>query len=166
MADTTLTTWQKNGLPILNASGRGKASAYNTKQAINWRIQYEVQKIAPTGTKGVLLDRNAEDARLKKHQADKAEIEAQIAQRKVILVEDVKDILNQVAVIYGTQVDAIGGRLANDLAAITDPSEIRAKIFKEGRRIRNQTADALKEFAAIAGGGVIDAGAGSEPEDG
>lgn len=166
VTERALTTWQKNGMPMLVNSGRGGSNSYNTKHVIDWMLQREVQRVAPGGSGATgILDRNTEDARLKKYQADKAEVDAQIAQRKVVFVEDVKDVLSQVAVTYGSQVDAIGGRVANDLAAITDPSEIRARIFEEGRRIRNQTADALAEFVDLPGEGFGEPGESPEPED-
>jgi len=166
VTDRSITLWMRNGLPPLTETKRGQASSFNTKDAIAWKINAEIQKILPEGARVTAFDRNAEDARLKRFQADKAEVEAQIARREVIKVEDVQDILSEVAVIYGTQVDALGGRLANDLSSITDPAEIRAKIFEESRRIRNETADALQEFASGFSSEVGDAGKGTESEDG
>lgn len=166
VTDRAITLWLRNGLPPLTETKRGKANSYNTAQAIKWKINAEIQKILPGSAKAAILDRNAEDARLKKHQADKAEVDAQKARQEVAAIDDVQDILNRVAVIYGTQIDAISGRLANDLATITDPSEIRARIFEEGRRIRNETADALQEFALGFGSEIFGDSESTESEDG
>ena len=106
-----------------------------------------------------IIDGKQEEARLKFHQADKAEVEAMKAKNEVLVIEEVRDALNEIAATYGSQLDSLGGRTANELAAIDDPAEIRQILFAEGRRIRSQTADALE---ALANGVITEVGANSE----
>lgn len=92
-------------------------------------------------------------------------MDALIAQNKVLLVEDVKDTLSEISIAFGSQLDALGGRLANELAAIEDPAEVRQVLFAECRRIRSSTADALEALAAAAPVESSTTGEGTGPAD-
>jgi phage terminase Nu1 subunit (DNA packaging protein) len=166
---STLTSWHRDqGMPIAIQGKRGAGYTYDTAAVFRWYGVWQVKKTLAKGheTAGKIVILKDEEARLKKFQADKAEIEAQKARREVILVEDAKDTLNDVAVVYGSQIDALGGRLANELAAIDEPAEIRQRLFAEGRRIREATADALEALVADTGGLVGEVGEGASATNG
>ena len=147
VSQATLTSWHRNyDMPIAVKGKRGAGYSYDISTVFRWYGAWQVDKALGKGHEkgGEVIVLKTEEARLKKHQADKAEIEALKAKNEVLLIEDVKDTLNDVAVVYGSQLDALGGRLANELAAIEEPAEIRQKLFAEGRRIREATANALE----------------------
>lgn len=144
-AENTLTRWQKNGMPIKVTGHRGQSNQYDTEDVIEWMMTQRVQQVI-VGPDGESYDLKTEEARLKKHQADKAEIDAGIARGKVIDADDVQDILNEVAVIYRSQLDSLGGRLADEFASLTDPAELKQRLFEEGRRVGADTADKLVAF--------------------
>jgi len=150
VSQATLTTWHRDyGMPMAVKGSRGKVHSYNISEVFRWYGTWQVDKVLAQGHEqgGKVIVLKTEEARLKKHQADKAEVEAQIVRGEVLMVEDIKEFLNTIATTYGSQLDALGGRLANELAAIDDPAEIRERLFAEGRRIRETTADALTDLA-------------------
>lgn len=100
-------------------------------------------------------DIKLERKRLIKAQADKTESENQKLRGELVPFELVEDVLNEVAVLYGTSVDALPGRLANELAGINDPAEVKSRLFDECRRIRIATADLLRRFAETVERGEI-----------
>lgn len=154
VSKVTITNWCRDyGMPIAIQGKRGQAHQYDMGACFRWYGAWQVEKVLAGGAEkgGEVIVLKTEEARLKRHQADKAEVEAQKAKNEVLLIEDVKDTLNAVAVVYGSQLDALGGRLANELAAIDEPAEIRQKLFAEGRRIREATANALEALVAEAG---------------
>ena len=166
---STLTSWHRDqGMPIAIQGKRGAGYTYDTAAVFRWYGAWQVKKALANGHEkaGKVVDLKTEEARLKGFQADKAEIEALKARREVILVEDAKDTLNDIAVVYGSQIDALGGRLANELAAIDEPAEIRQKLFAEGRRIREATANALEALVAGSGEYVGEVGEGASTADG
>lgn len=112
-------------------------------------------------------DIKIERKRLIKAQADKTESETQKLRGELIPFEWVEDVLNEVAVLYGSGVDALPGRLANELAGIHDPAEVKARLFDECRRIRIATADFLRRFAeTVERGEVVSVDSGrTESED-
>ena len=92
------------------------------------------------------LDRDAEELRKIREQADKLELENALKRREQLRADDVREFFLEVAVIYGTQLDALAGRLAGMLPG--EPGENRKIIFAESRAIRSATADRLTQFAA------------------
>lgn len=149
ISKVTITNWCRDyGMPIAIQGKRGQANMYDLGEVFRWYGNWQVDKVLSKGAErgGKIVDLKKEEARLKMHQADKAEVEAMRARGEVLVIDHIKQELMQIAVTFGSQLDALGGRLANDLAAITDPGEIRQLLFEEGRRIRNDTADALEEL--------------------
>ena len=92
-------------------------------------------------------DIRLERKRLIKAQADNAECEHQIKRGALVALDIVEQVLNEVAVLYGSSLDALSGRLAQELAGISDAAIIKAKLFDECRHIRNLTAGRLERFA-------------------
>lgn len=96
-------------------------------------------------------DIKLERKRLIKAQADKTESETKKLRGELISFDLVEDVLNEIAVLYGSSVDALPGRLANELSGIHDPAEIKSRLFDECRRIRISTAEHLRRFAETFG---------------
>ena len=169
VSKATITMWAREyGMPVAVKGKRGQTNGYELAAIFRWYGSWQVDKVlakGATNSDGQIIDGKQEEARLKKHQADKAEVEAQKAREEVLLIEDVKDILSEIAVTFGSQLDALGGRLANELAAIDEPAEIRQRLFAEGRRIREQTADALESLASQASERDFDIGESTAAEN-
>lgn len=87
--------------------------------------------------------------RLMLAKAQMAELVAAERQGKLLNAEQVQQVINEAMVVVGTQMDGIGGRLAGELAGITDPAIIRQKLLNECRRIRSAAADKLAALGAI-----------------
>ena len=92
-------------------------------------------------------DIRCERKRLIKAQADNAECEHQIKRGELVALAVVEELLNEVAVLYGASLDALPGRLAQELAGLSEPSLIKNKLFDECRQIRNLTAQHLERWA-------------------
>jgi len=92
-------------------------------------------------------DIRLERKRLIKAQADNAECEYQVRRGELVALDVVKDLFNEVAVLYGSSLDALPGRLAQELAGISDPALIKSKLFDECRQLRNLTAEHLERLA-------------------
>lgn len=92
-------------------------------------------------------DIRLERKRLIKAQADNAECEHQVRRGTLVALDVVEQVLNEVAVLYGSSLDALPGRLAQELAGMSDPAVIKNKLFDECRQLRNLTADGLQRFA-------------------
>jgi hypothetical protein len=96
--------------------------------------------------------------------AQRKQIELAIETRREQLVEldAAGRVFDAAMVIVGGQLDGLGGRMAAELAAISDPAVIRAKVFDECRRIRNVAANELEAFAARVARGEVDEGTADE----
>ena len=103
-------------------------------------------------------------AKLKLTDAQRKAIELKTAatERRVVQVADVEVVLERVGVLIGTQLDGLGGRVAGQLAAESDPAAIRKVLFDECRRIRNAAAGELEALAGADPHGAGDAGAAGE----
>jgi hypothetical protein len=91
---------------------------------------------------------NTENARLKKAQVEHKEFQVEIIKGDWIPRDEVRDLVTSIAVIYGSSLDALGGRQANELAGIDNPAEIRRQLFGECRQIREDTAGKLLQYAS------------------
>lgn len=93
----------------------------------------------------------SERRRLIAAQAYRAEVENRRIDGELLLREDVTIVVSAAMATVATALDALGGRLANELAAESDPGVIRQKLLAETRRIRTQASDQLRNLAATHG---------------
>jgi phage terminase Nu1 subunit (DNA packaging protein) len=86
------------------------------------------------------------EEKLKKTVAERREIEQRTAirARELIPVDQVRTCFDTAMVIVGSQLDGLGGRLAGDVAAESDPAVCKGIIFNETRRIRAASAAELE----------------------
>lgn len=82
-SEVTLTTWQKNGMPIKHSGGRGSENIYDTSEVIAWLVRRELEKVV-IGDDGEAIIYEVEKARLTKAQANHEEIKVQILKGEVI----------------------------------------------------------------------------------
>lgn len=76
IADRTITTYQKNGLPIEIDGVRGQSNSYNTKDVIDWFIDWKVSKLT-SGKSDTQYNLDAELARKTFHQANRESLKEQ-----------------------------------------------------------------------------------------
>jgi len=65
----------------------------------------------------------------------------------VISADDVMVDMNQLGVIVSGGLDAISGRLAQELAGMTDAVEIQDKLLIETNAVRESIADAIETYS-------------------
>lgn len=92
--------------------------------------------------------------RLARAQAERVEMDNSARRGQLIHADLVEETLMGQAAYLAQAHDAVAGRLAHELAGITDPGFIRAKLLAEMREIREglsqyglRTADALEQVA-------------------
>ena len=131
---------------IIPKAKRGK---YDLMAAIRGYVKYLQERAAgrAEGTYNDTTDIKTERKRLIKAQADKTECENQKLRGELVSFALVQDVLCETAVLYASSIDALPGRLANELAGLNDPAEIKARLFDECRRVRIATAKNLDRFA-------------------
>jgi phage terminase Nu1 subunit (DNA packaging protein) len=153
-----ISKWINQGLPVEGAGRKGSPLRISTPKAIAWLIDREVKRQAGLSPDEKRKTKEAEDLRFRAARADHAELDLAIRRGQVTPSDDTADVLNEVAVIYSSQLDGLGGRLASELAANTSPEGIYQILFTEGRRIRSATAERLREFARGLSGRVSGSG--------
>lgn len=90
-----------------------------------------------------------ERRRLIAAQASKTELDVRRMNGELLDAEDVAIVLNEAMTIIATGLDGLGGRLAAELASLTDTAVIRQRLLTETRRIRGVAADKLAALGAI-----------------
>jgi phage terminase Nu1 subunit (DNA packaging protein) len=151
----TISVWIDAGMPATRGRGRGSQLQIDTAQAIAWyaerkaeretavlRAQLGMKNSEPHGT------RSEEEIRLLAARRTLAELEAAEKAGELARIEDFQQATNEAMLIISSQDDAIAGRLANELAAESNPAVIRAKIFEALRENRAAAADRLEHWAA------------------
>jgi phage terminase Nu1 subunit (DNA packaging protein) len=80
-------------------------------------------------------------------QAEKTELETAKLRGELIASEEVAQLLYELSVIFLSQHDSLGPRLANHLSGISNPGEIQVEIKKETDAIRDTVAGQLQAIA-------------------
>ena len=81
-------------------------------------------------------------------QRKQIEQRTRVESRALIPLDEAQQTFNAAMVLIGAQMDGLAGRLAGELAGLTDPAEVRSVLFHEVRRIRDAAADKLESWAA------------------
>lgn len=89
-------------------------------------------------------------------------LEALEKEGRLIEYQEVEAAARAIIVTISTQLDGLGGRLAQHLAGETDPAEVKRVIQDETRRIRAQVSEQLNGLAAGSSGGQGDGAAAPE----
>jgi hypothetical protein len=123
---------------VLPKSGRGR---YALDAAVPALIRYYRQGAQGSGALA--------EERLRHTVAQRKEIEQRTAKRsrELIPVDEVRTAFDTAMALIGGQLDGLGGRIANDMAAQSDPAICKKVIFDETRRIRTAAAAELEAFA-------------------
>lgn len=138
-SERTLTTWQKNGMPIKIDANRGASNQYDTADVIDWLISREMSKLT-SNEEGQYLDYEAERARLTHHQANKTELEAAVLKGKLIPAETVELVQGDMVGSFRAKILAIPTKAAHALCGLSDLSEAQDTL-------KTYLYEALKELA-------------------
>ncbi len=122
----TITTWQKNGMPILIDGTAGTENQYDTTQVIDWLVARELKKMSEgQESKGKdWVDSDQELGRLRAAQADKAEIEVALLQGRVLDADDVNLAFGKLDAEVKSSFLSMPSRLAPTLIKIRSVKEM------------------------------------------
>lgn len=118
---------------------------YDLAASVRAYIQYQADG-AETG------DIATERKRLVRAQANHEELKVSQLTGRLTPIEEVRAAFSEAMVIVATQLDGLAGRMAGDLAGITNPAEIRKRLLDETRRIRSAASGKLTTFIQGTGG--------------
>lgn len=123
VSQATVTNWMDAGMPCVR-SGRQRISvAIDPAKAIPWAID----RREPPGS---------QRERLAAEQADKVAMENEVRRNRLVDIAIIEEVLMAKAAYLAHAHDAAAGRMAHELAGITDPGLIRARLLAEMREIR------------------------------
>jgi hypothetical protein len=134
----TITNWRRKGMPAPTDDCAG---------AVRWVVDHAGD-----------LEFTDMDARQRWEQAraDKLELANSRTRSQLVPLVDIKVIAAEVGAIFAGRLEGLAGRLANELAGITEPGLIRERIRFETTRIRKAVADRLALLGSVSGDGGAD----------
>ena len=120
---------------------KARRNLFDTEKALSALITYYRNGREGSGTQA--------DEKLRHTIAQRIEIEQRTAikARQLLPVNEVKTAFDTAMTLIGSQLDGVAGRLAADLAGLSDPALCKKVIFDETRRIRTAAAAELEAFA-------------------
>ena len=126
VSEKTLTTWQKNGMPIEIQGGRGQSNTYDTEDVINWMVTQRVAKMGggQSGEASAVFDEKIENGRLKHWQANEKEISVREEAKQLLRREDVEFKLGQLITSAKSGLMNLAPRLAQRLALTKEQKKI------------------------------------------
>lgn len=116
-------------------SGQGAAIQIDLARSLPWIIRRRAPKPG------------SEHERLVRAQADKLELDIGKRRGELLLASDVEQQDMALAADFRSRLDGLPGRIANELAGITDAAEIRRLLLEETRAIATAFADAIRKQA-------------------
>lgn len=139
-SERTLTTWQKNGMPIAVDGVRGSSNQYDTAKVIEWLISREVGKLTVSGD-GTVHDYDSERARLTFHQANKTALEESVLKGTLIPAERVESFQCDMVSAFRAKVLAIPTKAAHAILGLDDLSEAQDVLKSFLYEALNELAD-------------------------
>lgn len=153
---------RKAGLPYTGSGRKGDAINIDTEKAIEWEIAQAVSKYKVISEGADELS-HAEAQRLKTiAEYRQRDVDASLAEGLAINTDKVVRLFDEFLVMFASQSEAIGGRLANQLAAESNAAIIRDTIQDETRRIRTNLSRHVNDVLA-AGRAAVSTRAAAEP---
>ena len=115
---------------------RGDSGFFNVRDAVQGYIDYLVQQAKPKKElseeeKKLEKIKNISDAQLRKTRADMAAIELNEMQGKIHRAEDIENLTGELLSTLRSYLNALPGRLAVEVAAVSTAPECAAVIRKE-----------------------------------
>lgn len=158
----TVKTYIAQGMPAGSSTGSGKKREFDSGLAIQWLIDQKVAEVAPTDDE----QESADEADRRRKIANASLIELELAQKRgdLIPMAVAENVIDRAFGLVATQLDGLAGRLAAELAAVSDAAVIRQVLFDETRRIRAAAAAELANRAIVQTGGSEDQSASAEDD--
>lgn len=113
-SERTITTWQKNGLPIAFDGVKGQQNRYETADVIEWLIDRAVGH----GQESDSFDLDSERARLAHHQANKTALEEKVLAGKLIPQQTVEDVWGSMISSFRSRVLSIPTKAAHEFVGL------------------------------------------------
>lgn len=126
------------GMPAEGAGRSGSTVQINTAVATQWEIDAAKEKAESQP--------GSERDRLAKAQAEKFELENSRRRGELTLVSYVSGLFMEMVADLAGRLDAMAGRLANDIPAIIDAGEARRRVLDEARIVRSGLADYFRKL--------------------
>lgn len=136
----TLTTWQKNGLPIFAEGRNGQSHQYETADVIQWMINREIGKLTVSDD-GRVHDYEAERARLTHHQANKTALEESVLKGKLIPAEVVEQVQGDMVSAFRARILSIPTKAAHAVLGLDDMNEAQDTLKQFLYEALNELAD-------------------------
>jgi terminase small subunit / prophage DNA-packing protein len=127
----TIYTYQKEGMPCEKEGSKGVEAQYDTALCIDWFANKRHLKI----------DYNRERARLTKLQADKVQMEIDLANGMTVLVPDIKEKLEKSLGELKSQLLALPSILTPSLSGLTDEGKIQEILTTKIKEVLIDVAD-------------------------
>lgn len=125
-SERTLTTWQKQGLPIHAAGTRGQENLYDTEQVIDWLIRREMEKILISDD-GEAIVYEVEKARLTKAQANHEELKVEVLKGELIGADVVERVQGGMVSAFRSRCLSLPTKAAPQLVGLPE-SEIESAL--------------------------------------
>lgn len=135
----TLTTWQKNGMPIFAEGSNGQSHQYKTEDCIQWLINREISKLT-IDEDGRVHDYEAERARLTHHQANKTALEEEVLKGNLLKAELVDRVWGDMISAFRAKMLSLPTKTAATLVNEPDIAVIETIL-------REQVYEALTELS-------------------
>lgn len=117
----TIASYVDKGMPVIKHGGHGVRSIYETKDCIKWYVEHQIAKRFGTDNEHVteVLNKEYEQARLARAQADGKEIENQIKTGELAPVDFLTKVLAHVLAQVTANLDAIPQKLKRRAVKLT-----------------------------------------------
>lgn len=144
LAAKTIDQLMKRG--ILRQSTAGLYNLYETMQAIcNYIKQGDAFSSMATKRERKINE-----------EIRKIQLQNDLEEGKLIPMENAQQVVAEICAIVRMGHEALGGRLANELAGIDEPAKIRQVLQRESRAIDKDAADKMKNLAVVRDDGSQD----------
>lgn len=126
VTEKTLTTWQKNGMPIEVQGGRGQRNTYDTESVIEWVCTQRMIKAGVGQGKEVsnAYDLEIETARLKHWQANEKEMFVREDAKQLLRRQEIEFKLGQIITAAKSGLMNLAPRLSQRLALTKEQKAI------------------------------------------
>ncbi|WP_420023755.1 terminase small subunit [Cereibacter azotoformans] len=127
VATTTVDQWVRNGCPVVERGGRGRAWTFNTAEVAAWRVQQARDEASGVAT--------ASEAELRRRklaaETGTAELAYAQARGEVAPVEQFQKALTKVCAEVRAQMRVIPSRVSRMIVGSTDESHIKGVLIAE-----------------------------------
>lgn len=146
---STLSTYRKShGMPVVTGGGAGKQVVCDTEEIMNWWLEYKIrQRFGDIDKNEDYIDREYEQGRLAKAQADGKEIENDIKRGNLLPADIITKVLSNVTSQIAAVLDSIPQKVKRRVPSLTsrDVEIIKKEIIKTQNAAANVEVD-LEQF--------------------